>query len=208
VVKEDIGTARESIIRALKMGKSYIREYRIRARSGEIRWVQDRGQIKFDQKGEIESMMGIFFDITERKRAEELVREQQKSILELSTPVIQVWEEILILPLIGAIDSTRALQIMENLLESIVATKSSMVVIDITGVATVDTEVANRLMLAMEAAKLMGTECILTGISPAISQAIVHLGVDLAGVITRARLKGGLELAFRKLKFKVTRTET
>ena len=128
-------------------------------------------------------------------------------MLELSTPVIQIWEEILVSPLIGTIDSARARQIMESLLEMIVATKSSIVIMDITGVPAVDTEVANRLLRTMQAAKLMGAESILTGIGPQISQTIVHLGVDLSGVITRASLRDGLDLAFRKLRFKVTRSE-
>jgi len=150
--------------------------------------------------------LGLLTFEAHTKGREEVILEQQKSLLELSTPVIQVWEEILILPLIGSIDSARALQIMENLLESIVKTESSVVIIDITGVPTVDTEVANRLMGTMQAAKLLGAQCILTGLSPQISQAIVHLGGDLAGDITRATLKNGLEVALSKLNFKVTKT--
>jgi|LQYC01.1.fsa_nt_gi rsbT co-antagonist protein RsbR len=151
--------------------------------------------------------LGLITVETYVKAREDVIREQQRSLLEVSTPVIQVWEEILILPLIGTIDSARAKQIMENLLESIVATKSSIVIMDITGVPAVDTEVANRLLRSMQAAKLMGAECILTGISPQISQTLVHLGVDLSSVISRASLRDGLELAFRKLKVKVTKME-
>lgn len=151
--------------------------------------------------------LGLLTFETYVKGREAVIREQQRSLLEISTPVIQVWEEILILPLIGTIDSARAKQIMENLLESIVTTKSSIVIMDITGVPAVDTEVANRLLRSMQAAKLMGAECVLTGISPLISQTLVHLGVDLSGVTTRASLRDGLELAFRKLKVKVTKVE-
>lgn len=151
--------------------------------------------------------LGLLTFETYVKGREAVIREQQRSLLEVSTPVIQVWEEILILPLIGTIDSARAKQIMENLLESIVTTKSSIVIMDITGVPAVDTEVANRLLRSMQAAKLMGAECVLTGISPQISQTLVHLGVDLSGVTTRASLRDGLELAFRKLKVKVTKVE-
>lgn len=151
--------------------------------------------------------LGLLTFETYVKGREAVIREQQRSLLEISTPVIQVWEEILILPLIGTIDSARAKQIMENLLESIVTTKSSIVIMDITGVPAVDTEVANRLLRSMQAAKLMGAECVLTGISPQISQTLVHLGVDLSGVTTRASLRDGLELAFRKLKVKVTKVE-
>ena len=141
------------------------------------------------------------------KGRENLIKEQNESLIALSTPVIQIWEEILILPLIGTIDSSRSKQIMENLLKSIVATKSSMVIIDITGVPAVDSEVATGLLRVMRAAKLMGTESILTGLSPQISQTIVHLEIDLSGVITKASLKDGLEMAFRKLKYKVEKME-
>ncbi|MDO9586155.1 MAG: STAS domain-containing protein [Syntrophales bacterium] len=151
--------------------------------------------------------LGLITFETYVKAREEVIREQQRSLMEVSTPVIQVWEEVLILPLIGTIDSARAKQIMENLLESIVTTKSSIVIMDITGVPAVDTEVANRLLTTMQAARLMGAECVLTGISPQISQTLVHIGVDLSGVTTRASLRDGLELAFRKLKVKVTKME-
>lgn len=151
--------------------------------------------------------LGLLTFETYVKGREEVIREQQKSLLEVSTPVIQVWDEVLILPLIGTIDSARAKQIMESLLESIVTTKSSTVIMDITGVPAVDTEVANRLLRSMQAAKLMGAECVLTGISPQISQTLVHIGVDLSGVTTRASLRDGLELAFKKLKLKVTKME-
>lgn len=151
--------------------------------------------------------LGLITVETYVKAREEVIKEQQRSLLEVSTPVIQVWEEILVLPLIGTIDSARAKQITENLLESIVVTKSSIVIMDITGVPAVDTEVANRLLRSMQAARLMGAECVLTGISPQISQTLVHLGVDLSGVITRASLRDGLVLAFRKLKLKVTKME-
>jgi len=151
--------------------------------------------------------LGLVVFETYVKGREGVIGEQQRSMLELSTPVIQIWEEILVSPLIGTIDSARARQIMESLLEMIVATKSSIVIMDITGVPAVDTEVANRLLRTMQAAKLMGAESILTGIGPQISQTIVHLGVDLSGVITRASLRDGLDLAFRKLRFKVTRSE-
>ncbi len=151
--------------------------------------------------------LGLITFETYVKAREDVIKEQQRSLLEVSTPVIQVWEEILVLPLIGTIDSARAKQIMENLLEGIVTTKSSIVIMDITGVPAVDTEVANRLLRTMQAARLMGAECVLTGISPQISQTLVHLGVDLSGVITRASLRDGLELAFKKLKLKVTKME-
>jgi Anti-anti-sigma regulatory factor (antagonist of anti-sigma factor) len=135
---------------------------------------------------------------------ENMIKEQAKAIDELSTPVIQLWDGILALPLIGTIDSVRAKQIMENLLSEIVKSKSSQVVIDITGVPIVDTGVASRLMRTVEAARLLGAQCILTGISPIIAQTLVTVGVNLGSIKTRATLKNGLESALKNLNMKVT----
>lgn len=134
---------------------------------------------------------------------EDIIKQQAAAIEELSTPVIQLWDGILILPLIGTVDSARAKQIMENLLNEIVKTKSSQVVIDITGVPVVDTGVASRLMRTVDAARLLGAECILTGISPVIAQTLVLVGVDLSGIQTRATLKNGLELALHNLNMQL-----
>ena len=128
------------------------------------------------------------------------IRKQQEMIGELSTPVIQIWEGILALPLVGAIDSQRTLQIMESLLDRIVKTQSSVVILDITGVPVVDTQVANHLIKTMQAARLLGARSILVGISPQIAQTLVHLGVDLSTITTGATLKTGLEIALRHLK--------
>ncbi|HWQ73232.1 MAG TPA: STAS domain-containing protein [Desulfitobacteriaceae bacterium] len=143
------------------------------------------------------------YDISERKKHQEQIKEQAKAIEELSTPVIQLWDGILVLPLIGTIDSARAKQIMENLLSEIVKTKSSQVVMDITGVPIVDTGVASRLMRTVEAARLLGAECILTGISPVIAQTLVTVGVNLGSIKTRATMKNGLETALINLKMQV-----
>ncbi len=143
------------------------------------------------------------FDITERKRNEAQLEEQAKAIAELSTPVIQLWDEILALPLIGKIDSARAKQIMENLLNEIIKTQSSQVVIDITGLPIVDTAVASRLMRTFDAARLLGAECILTGISPVVAQTLVTIGVDLGRIKTMATLNSGLESALNNLNMRI-----
>lgn len=143
------------------------------------------------------------YDISERKRNDELLKEQAKAIEELSTPVIQLWDDILVLPLIGTIDSARAKQIMEDLLSEIVKSKSSQVVIDITGVPIVDTGVASRLMRTVEAARLLGAECILTGISPIIAQTLVTVGINLGNIKTGTTLKNGLESALKSLNKRV-----
>ena len=127
---------------------------------------------------------------------EKVVRQQQQVIIELSTPVIQVWQGILTLPIVGAIDSPRAAKITEDLLERIVAAQARVVIMDITGVPLVDTGVANRLLKTVRAASLLGAHCLLVGIRPEIAQTVVHLGVDLSGIETCADLQSGLERAF------------
>lgn len=134
---------------------------------------------------------------------EAMIREQQRSIMELSTPVVELWHGILALPVVGTIDSLRTQQIMENLLQRIVDTGAQMVLIDITGVPVVDTTVAKHLLQTVTATRLLGAEAILVGISPRIAQTLVHLGVDLGAVTTRATLARGLELALTRTRQQV-----
>lgn len=129
---------------------------------------------------------------------EELITRQQQEILELSTPVVKLWEGILALPIIGTLDSARTQVVMENLLQEVVATNSKFAIIDITGVPTVDTLVAQHLLKTITAARLMGAECIISGVRPQIAQTIVHLGINLEDVITRAKLSDALALALQR----------
>ena len=138
------------------------------------------------------------------KTREALITRQQQEMLELSTPVVQLWEGVLALPLIGTLDSSRTQVVMQNLLEAIVAKGATMAIIDITGVPTVDTMVAQHLMKTVAAARLMGAECIISGIRPQIAQTIIHLGVDLGNVITKATLANAFLVALRKLNLAVT----
>ncbi len=155
------------------------------------------------EKARITEFIHISRDVTERVIAEERLKEHQKAITELSTPVVEVWKGIIALPLIGIIDSSRARQIMENLLDVIVKTSAAIAIIDITGVPIVDTEVADRLIKTIKAAMLLGTSCIMVGIKPEIAQSMVHLGVDLGGISTFASLQSGLDYAFRQVGLKV-----
>ena len=139
--------------------------------------------------------VGVSF-VEERER---VIREQQEAIRELSTPVLQVRDRLLILPIIGALDSQRARQLTEQLLGSIQANRARVVVIDVTGVATIDVDVANHLVQTVEAARLMGASAIITGLSSKIAQTLVDLGVDLAMMTTVGDLQGGLEEAERLL---------
>lgn len=130
---------------------------------------------------------------------EEVIRRQAEEMLELSTPVIQLWEGILAIPIIGTLDSSRTQVVMEVLLQQIVATRSPIAIIDITGVPTVDTLTAQHLLKTVAATRLMGAECIISGIRPQIAQTIVHLGVELTGVVTKASLADAFQLALKKL---------
>ena len=132
-----------------------------------------------------------------------VIREQQESLLELSTPVVQLWDGVLAVPLIGALDINRTQIVMEALLEKIVETESDIAIIDITGVPTVDTMVAQHLLKTITAAKLMGAKCIISGIRPQIAATIVHLGVELGDVVTKASLADAFQLALKELNVRL-----
>jgi len=136
---------------------------------------------------------------------EEIIRRQQEDMLELSTPVVKLWDGILALPMIGTLDSARTQVVMESLLNRIVETGSQVAILDITGVPTVDTLVAQHLLKTVTALRLMGADCIISGVRPQIAQTIVHLGVDLQGVTTKASLADALLLALKRIGYTVAR---
>ncbi|MGA9673448.1 MAG: STAS domain-containing protein [Terracidiphilus sp.] len=136
---------------------------------------------------------------------EELISRQQQELLELSTPVVKLWDDILALPIIGTLDSARTQVVMESLLQTVVSTNSKFAIIDITGVPTVDTLVAQHLLKTITAARLMGAECIISGVRPQIAQTIVHLGINLEDVITKANLADAFALALKKSGRKIVR---
>jgi rsbT co-antagonist protein RsbR len=140
-----------------------------------------------------------------QKSREEVITRQQRELLELSTPVVRLWENILALPLIGTLDSARTQVVMQNLLDAIVQTRSDYAIIDITGVPVVDTLVAQHLLKTVAAARLMGADCLISGIRPQIAQTIIHLGVDLSDVSTKATLADAFDLALRRSGHKVIR---
>ena len=141
------------------------------------------------------------------KMREEVIRRQQEEMLELSTPVVKLWDGIVSLPLVGTLDSARTQVVMESLLNAIVQTNSKIAIIDITGVPTVDTIVAQHLLKTVTAARLMGAECIISGIRPQIAQTIVHLGINLMDITTKATMNDALILALRKLGITSVRNE-
>ncbi|WP_246862706.1 STAS domain-containing protein [Pedobacter sp. KBS0701] len=137
------------------------------------------------------------------KGREEVILRQTDEIAEISTPVIRVWDGILALPIIGTLDSSRTQIVMENLLQEIVETGSSIAILDISGVPAVDSLVAQHLIKTVSATRLMGAECIISGIRPEIAQTVVHLGIDLSNIITKASLASALAYAFKVLRLEV-----
>jgi rsbT co-antagonist protein RsbR len=142
---------------------------------------------------------------TFQRTREDIISRQQEELLELSTPVIKLWDGVLAVPMIGTLDSNRTQVVMEALLQRIVDTEASLAIIDITGVPTVDTLVAQHLLKTVTAIRLMGADCIISGIRPQIAQTIVHLGIDLQGVRTKATLADALALALRQTGYTVSK---
>lgn len=151
--------------------------------------------------------LGLLTTEAFQRTRDETIARQQEELLELSTPVVRLWENILALPLIGTLDSGRTQVVMQNLLEAIVATRSDTAIIDITGVPTVDTLVAQHLLKTVAAARLMGADCIISGIRPQIAQTIIHLGVDLSDVTTKATMADAFQIALERSGLAVVRNE-
>ena len=142
--------------------------------------------------------LGLYTMEVYQQSREDVIRRQQEEMLELSTPVVQLWEGIVALPLIGTLDSSRTSVVMETLLQTIVSTRSELAIIDITGVPTVDTLVAQHLLKTVAAARLMGADCIISGIRPQIAQTMVHLQIDLSAVTTKATMAEALRFALKR----------
>jgi rsbT co-antagonist protein RsbR len=151
--------------------------------------------------------LGLLTTEIYQKGREEVIHRQQQELLELSTPVVRLWHNVLALPLIGTLDSARTQVVMESLLQEIVDAGAAIAIIDITGVPTVDTLVAQHLLKTVAAARLMGADCIISGIRPQIAQTIVHLGVELGDVTTKASLADALALALKRTGYAVTRLQ-
>jgi len=151
--------------------------------------------------------LGLFTTEVHQKSREAVILRQQQELLELSTPVVTLWNGILALPLIGTLDSARTQVVMESLLQRIVETGAALAILDITGVPTVDTLVAQHLLKTVAAARLMGADCIISGIRPQIAQTIVHLGVDLNSVTTKATLADAFAIALRRANLAVTKQQ-
>jgi rsbT co-antagonist protein RsbR len=202
-------------------GQPYENEEPITDGTGSLRTLWTRKFPLRDARGNVIGLSAIISDITAIKQRQEQVERLEAEIEEkltviaaqtslldqLSVPVIQVWDSILLLPLIGIIDGRRAAQVMDNLLESIARASAQIMILDITGVPVVDTSVASYLVRAVQAAQLLGCQSILVGISPEIAQTLVGLGVDFSHILTRATLQSGLEYAMKRLDYVVGRAE-
>lgn len=149
--------------------------------------------------------LGLYTTEVYQQSREEIIRRQQEEMLELSTPVVQLWDGVVALPLIGTLDSARTNVVMESLLQTVVSTRSEVAIIDITGVPTVDTLVAQHLLKTVAAARLMGVECIISGIRPQIAQTMVHLQIDLSTVVTKATMADALRWALKRNGFTIAR---
>jgi len=161
----------------------------------------------FDEKGELVGGLEYMLDITERVQAEMRMREQSRTIQEISTPAISLWDGIVVLPIVGVVDSLRAKQMMSTMLTKIKEVSAKTIILDIQGVAAVDTAVANHLIKITKATRLMGCRCIISGISPAVAEALVQLGIDLGDVATNSTLRDALADAFTQLHFEVRKTK-
>lgn len=160
-----------------------------------------------DTEGKLRGYGKLTRDLTDRRQAEERIKRQAQEILEMATvPIVQVWDGIVLVPLIGTLDSARTQQLMERLLQHVADTGSPVAVIDITGVPTIDTQTAQHLIETISAVRLLGAEVVLTGVRPTIAQTLVHLSIDLANVITRSSLSAGLRRALEILNLHVVST--
>ena len=162
-----------------------------------------------DKKGQLQGFGKITRDMTQVRSNEETLRRQTQEILEMATvPVVQVWEGILLVPIIGTLDSQRTQHLMERLLHRVTETSSPVAILDITGVPTIDSQTAQHLIETVSAVRLLGAEVILTGVRPMIAQTLVHLGIDLANVITRSSLSSGLRMALSLVKLSMAPGES
>jgi rsbT co-antagonist protein RsbR len=179
---------------ATTKGRSEDEGWRIKKDGGRF-WANEVITPLLDQSGVLYGFGKVMRDLTERKRAEEKATLQAREILEISTPVLQIWDGVLMVPLIGTLDSERTQKLMERLLERIVETNSGVALLDVTGVPTIDTRTAQNLAETTSAVRLLGAQAVLTGVRPAIAQTLAQLGVDLGDITTRSSLAAGLRVA-------------
>jgi rsbT co-antagonist protein RsbR len=190
------GLADREMAAAAREGRFETEGWRVR-KDGSLFWANVIISPIRDDRGELLGFVKVARDLSERREQEQLVQRQRDEILELSTPVIQVWDKVLVLPVIGTLDSLRAARLTEGLLERIAQEQAEVVILDVSGVPAIDTDVAQHLLKTVEAARLMGTQSVLSGVRPETAQAIVHLGIELGTLRSRNSLRDALQLALR-----------
>lgn len=192
----DSGLAAREMAAAARDGRLESEGLRVR-KDGSCFWASVALAPIVDTGGVVQGYVKVARDLSERREQEQLVQRQRDEILELSTPVIQVWDKVLVLPIIGTLDSLRASRLTESLLERISTEQAEVVILDVSGVPAIDTDVAQHLLKTVEAARLMGTVSVLCGVRPETAQAMVHLGIDLGNLRSRTTLKEALQLALQ-----------
>ena len=202
ICTDQCGTDDCAMLKAMKAGKTYSARTEATL-GGQTLPLEFSAVPLLDEAGEIIGGLEFVLDITERVLYENRLKEQSHTIREMSTPTIKLWEGVMVLPIVGVVDSMRAQHMMESMLTKIAETYAKVIILDIHGVAAVDTAVANHLIKITKATKLMGCDCILSGISPAVAQTIIQLGIDMEAINTRATLSDALTEAFRMLNLEV-----
>jgi rsbT co-antagonist protein RsbR len=192
------GLARTELDEAVRTGRYEGEGWRVR-KGGERFWANVVIQPIRSEDGSASGFVKLTRDITEKVEQERLVRRQRDEIMELSTPVIQIWDRVLALPLIGMLDSDRAARFTESLLQRIADDEAAVVILDISGVPMIDTAVAQHLFKTIQGARLMGAESIISGVRPETAQAMVQLGIDIGTIRSRSTLRDALQLAFTLL---------
>lgn len=190
--QEDRTRVREEIHNALQAKRPYLLTYRIITTNGQEKWVWDKGRGVKSADSTSLMLEGFVTDITELKQAQQTIQNQEAAIQELSTPLLRISDDVVLMPLIGTIDTQRALLIMEILLEGIASHQARVAILDISGVAVVDTQVAAALIRTAQAVQLLGAQVVITGIRPEMAQTLVGLGVDLSSIVTRSTLQSGI----------------
>ncbi|WP_434046470.1 MULTISPECIES: PAS domain-containing protein [Sorangium] len=188
----------------LKTGETFetIEEHRVPT-TGEMIYVKVIKAPVRDLRGEIVGIQGIFWDVTSENTARRLSEERkahEEAVRELSTPLIPIADKVVVMPLIGTIDSNRANQVLETLLDGVVARQASVAILDITGVRDVDSGVADSLVRAARAVELVGAQVVLTGIKPSVAQTLVDLGIDLGSIVTSGTLQSGIRYALQQMR--------
>jgi methyl-accepting chemotaxis protein len=181
-------------------------EYKRIGKNGREVYIRATYNPIFDLSGKPIKILKIASDVTDQKRQAEITAKQAALIMDMSTPVMRLWDNILLLPIIGLVDSKRVQSIMETALQNILNFQAKVLILDVQGVPAMDSSVANHIIKVTRATKLMGCTCIVTGISPEISQALVNLGIDLGDIMTQSSLKAGVNSALKSINLQLTET--